>query len=998
MSYPLGSIPLTGSIGTTDVSDTFATHLDYLGYGSHRTAADTTVRDAITVDRRSFGMLVTTQDQDPPVTYILNNIAMGGASDDLDDNSNWEVYTSGAGTGTVTSVGLALPSIFTVSGSPVTGSGTLTGTLNTQSANLVFAGPTSGGAATPTFRALVAADLPAGTGTVTGTGTTNTMAKFTSSSSIGNSLMIDDGTATAIGTTIDSTYMLGVGGSLAATNIINITGTTPSLRFGGAQAIEKSGTSVVIGSHGSWTLVDIQRNAKINTVNAGLGPNNIATNTIFGVTAGNAITTGDQNLFMGYQAGLVNAAGLSNVAVGYQAMKTLTSASGATAVGWKCMELATASESTAVGESALRKATGANNTAMGGTAAENTTSGTNNAAYGISSLRANTTGSNNAAFGREAISSIIGSDNIGIGSQVASGVTSGSGNIFIGNQNLGTGVLSASTSSKFLVGNGTSFLLYGDLSTGQVKVGNGSTLSLTSTAIFELVSTTRGFLPPRMTTTERDAISSPAQGLIIFNTTTTNVEGYNGTTWQAATGSGGTVTSVSVVSANGFAGSVATATSTPAITISTTITGILKGNGTAVSAATNADITGYLLTGYVSGAGTVAATDSILQAIQKLNGNITALVTGVSSVSGTSNRITVSPTTGAVVVDISSSYVGQATITTLGTIATGTWNASLITGTYGGTGVNNGSSTITIGGNVTFSGAFATTVTVTGTTTVTLPTSGTLYGTATGSITSSQLATSLSDETGSGAAVFGTSPTISAAAISGTWTGNATFSGALNFTASGINVNASNSTYRTTNGGSNITANSLFDLGGSASTAGSLGIILDNNATGLGFTAANGTRRILRGAIVLTDLTNTAGSEAGGLAFLTQSGGTAASEKARFASTGEFLINTTTNNLSKLQVNGSVSFAYIAKTGTYTLTASDYFVDCTSGTFTATLPTAVGIAGRSYIIKNSGTGTITIGTTSSQTIDGVTTKTLNTQYAGYKVTSDGANWKITAAF
>lgn len=48
----------------------------------------------------------------------------------------------------------------------------------------------------------------------------------------------------------------------------------------------------------------------------------------------------------------------------------------------------------------------------------------------------------------------------------------------------------------------------------------------------------------------------------------------------------GTVTSVSVVSANGFAGTVATATTTPAITISTSITGILKGNGTAISAAT----------------------------------------------------------------------------------------------------------------------------------------------------------------------------------------------------------------------------------------------------------------------------------------------------------------------------------------------------------------------------------------------------------------------------
>jgi hypothetical protein len=50
-------------------------------------------------------------------------------------------------------------------------------------------------------------------------------------------------------------------------------------------------------------------------------------------------------------------------------------------------------------------------------------------------------------------------------------------------------------------------------------------------------------------------------------------------------GATGTVQSVSVVSANGLAGTVATATTTPAITLSTTITGILKGNGTAISAA-----------------------------------------------------------------------------------------------------------------------------------------------------------------------------------------------------------------------------------------------------------------------------------------------------------------------------------------------------------------------------------------------------------------------------
>lgn len=108
--------------------------------------------------------------------------------------------------------------------------------------------------------------------------------------------------------------------------------------------------------------------------------------------------------------------------------------------------------------------------------------------------------------------------------------------------------------------------------------------------------------------------------------------------------------------------------------------------------------------------------------------------TGVTSVSGTLNRIT---STGGTtpVIDISASYVGQSSITTLGTITTGTWNATVIDPTYGGTGVNNGSKTITLGGSLTTSGAFTSTFTMTGNTSVTFPTSGTL-STTTGTVTS----------------------------------------------------------------------------------------------------------------------------------------------------------------------------------------------------------------------------------------------------------------------
>jgi hypothetical protein len=69
-------------------------------------------------------------------------------------------YTSELTSGTVTSVDLSAPNIFTVSNNPVTSSGTLTLSLATQTANYVFAGPTTGAVSAPSFRALVAGDIP----------------------------------------------------------------------------------------------------------------------------------------------------------------------------------------------------------------------------------------------------------------------------------------------------------------------------------------------------------------------------------------------------------------------------------------------------------------------------------------------------------------------------------------------------------------------------------------------------------------------------------------------------------------------------------------------------------------------------------------------------------------------------------------------------------------------------------------------------------------------
>jgi hypothetical protein len=116
------------------------------------------------------------------------------------------------------------------------------------------------------------------------------------------------------------------------------------------------------------------------------------------------------------------------------------------------------------------------------------------------------------------------------------------------------------------------------------------------TAVLELRSTLRGLLAPRMTTGQRDAIATPAIGLLIYNTDANAFNYYNGTVWIAILNTG----------------------------------------------------------------------------------------TGVTSVSGTLNRISVVGTTTPVI-DIDANYIGQTSISTLGTITNGIWNGTRIGLAYGGT-------------------------------------------------------------------------------------------------------------------------------------------------------------------------------------------------------------------------------------------------------------------------------------------------------------------------
>jgi hypothetical protein len=119
---------------------------------------------------------------------------------------------------------------------------------------------------------------------------------------------------------------------------------------------------------------------------------------------------------------------------------------------------------------------------------------------------------------------------------------------------------------------------------------------------------------------------------------------------------------------------------------------------------------------------------------------------------------------------------------------------------------------------------------------------------------------------------------------------------------------------------------------------------------------------------------------------------------------GAAAVNYGTNNTARFTLGGSGGITFATATNqVYTGTASSLTLGITHNTVnvtadaqTITLPTAASVAGRTYTIKLSASGTCTVATTSSQTIDGSTTYTLSAQYKYVTVMSNGSNWIITA--
>jgi len=246
--------------------------------------------------------------------------------------------------------------------------------------------------------------------------------------------------------------------------------------------------------------------------------------------------------------------------------------------------------------------------------------------------------------------------------------------------------------------------------------------------VLELQSTTGAFLLPRMTSTQRDALVTITNGMMIYNTTTSLIQGYEGGSWS---GTGpGTVTSVSGT-LNRI--TVTNPTTTPVIDISaayvgqasittvgalasgslaagfTPVTVPLGGTGNTTFTAYSLIAAGTTATGAFQNVVGVGTSGQLLTSngASALPSWQAAPAGGVTSVSGTSNRIT--STGGATpVIDISAAYVGQTSITTVGALSTGslTTGFTAVNVAQGGTGVATTTAYGVLTGGTTATGAF----------------------------------------------------------------------------------------------------------------------------------------------------------------------------------------------------------------------------------------------------------------------------------------------------
>jgi hypothetical protein len=510
-----------------------------------------------------------------------------------------------------------------------------------------------------------------------------------------------------------------------------------------------------------------------------------------------------------------------------------------------------------------------------------------------------------------------------------------------------------------------------------VKIGTNPG-NKTASAVLELESTTKGFLLPRMTAAQMNAISSPANGLAVYNTDVQCTFLYRGTTWASLCDSAtnGLTKSGSVISLGGALTGATTITATAVNTLA--ISGLqggaatdsimtLDGSTGVLRRRTVADVLEnsgnvWLVGGNtLSGTGTVGSnsnhdfgieTNGTTRLTFSAAGAITQTGTGQVTLTGNVDATNGLDVTNAqLTANAGSTLTGTTNVNATGAGATNIGNASSATTVLGATTINTTGTAATSIGNSGSNVTIAGTTSVTGATTInTSGSNNTTIGNAS-STTAITGATNI-NTTGAAATVIGnasstttiTGPTVNVTGLNG----GATTDSIMTVTAAGL-----------------VRQRTVADVVGNSLTA--------NN----GLTKSTPTNVQLGGTLVQ----NTAIAQA--------------TYDVNFSG-GNVAIGSATAPTSTFQVTGSQAGSYRKVTAGTTLAATDYIVlaNATSGAVTLTLPTASTCTGRMYYIGKSDESTNAVTFSPALNLTETTTIASVNFAKKYKIVSDGSGWWI----
>jgi hypothetical protein len=508
----------TNATHTGDVTGAKALSISNNAVTSSKIADGAVTNDKIanaTVDLTSkvTGLLPTTNIADGAITTAkLANTAV-----DLTSKVTGLLPTTNIADGAITTPKLANAAVdltTKVTGLLPTANGG-TGTITTT-ANAVFASP-NGSTGTPSFRSLVAADIPSNM-----TGYIQNAPSSTQSASINiNGAIVAAGIQnTPIGnttsntgafTTLTTSGTASVGGTLTVTGVATFTqapifssATASKALFTnsnkGIVSNNITGTGNVVMSAdptltGNVTLETItsSKDLSVNGINFGVGKGNFNTNTGIGSNPLFSNTTGEGNIAIGYQTLFLNTTGGNNIALGYRSLTKNVGGVNNIGIGFQSLFANTSGYSNvALGYQSLFKNTvGTDNLAIGSYSLNNNTQGTSNIALGNNSLLYNTTGSNNFASGYTSMAAnTAGSNNIAIGYSSLF-FNQGNNNIAFGNSALiyntsGINNVAIGFESLKLNTNGTDNIAIGKESLVELQYGDNN-ISIGKTAGRDLV-------------------------------------------------------------------------------------------------------------------------------------------------------------------------------------------------------------------------------------------------------------------------------------------------------------------------------------------------------------------------------------------------------------------------------------------------------------------------------------------------------------------------------